>query len=256
MRIKFLLRNVFICTPVIYRLYQNYGFHSIRKKVNPYYEKEFKYLKRLLNAGFDPNCIIDVGGNLGQSTLAMNLVFKPTEIIVFEPNPLMAAQCRRMRATDGPKIMVEEIGLGREDSEILLFTPVYNGITFWGLASQNKKQIRAFFGAHNIWNYKSSKFQLIEKSIKIRALDSYHIKPNFIKIDVEGMELEVLAGAEKTIIESWPVLMVECTGTHGEVRKILEAKGYKNFELENTKWVVSQGKKPNQIFLPGDLDVG
>jgi len=160
-----------------------------------------------------------------------------------------------MRANGGPKIMVEEIGLGSEDSEILLFTPSYNGITFWGLASQNKKHSRAFFGAHNIWNYKSSKFQLIEKSIKIRTLDSYHIKPNFIKIDVEGMELEVLAGAEKTIIESWPVLMVECTGTHREVRQILEAKGYKNFELQNSNWVVSQGKNPNQIFLPGDLDV-
>ena len=185
----------------------------------------------------------------------MGLIFKPTEIIVFEPNPLMAAECRRMRESNGPKIIVEEIGLGRRDSEILLFTPIYNGITFWGLASHNKEHVRAFFGPHNVWNYKSSKFKLVEKSIRIRTLDSYNIKPNLIKIDVEGMELDVLAGAEKTIIGSWPVIMVECTGTHDVVRQMLEAKGYKNFELENSKWVPSQGKRPNQIFLPGDFDV-
>jgi FkbM family methyltransferase len=255
MRIKFLLRNIFICIPVIYKLYQNYGFHLIRKKVNPYYEKEFKFLKRLLNSSFNPNCIVDVGGNLGQSTLAMGLIFKPTEIIVFEPNTLMAAECRRMRDSSGPKIIVEEIGLGRQDSENLLFTPIYNGITFWGLASQNKDHAKAFFGPHNVWNYKSSKFELVEKSIRVRTLDSYNFRPNFIKIDVEGMELDVLAGAEKTIIESWPVLMVECTGTHDVVRQMLEAKGYKNFELENSKWVLSQGKRPNQIFLPGNFNV-
>ena len=255
MRIKFLLRNIFIYIPVIYKLYQNYGFHRIRKKVNPYYEKEFKFLERLLNSSFKPNCIVDVGGNLGQSTLAMGLIFKPTKIIIFEPNPSMAAECRRIRESSGTKIIVEEIGLGKQDSEKIIFTPIYNGITFWGLASQNKEQVRAFFGPHNIWNYKSSKFELVEKSIRVRTLDSYNIKPNFIKIDVEGMELDVLAGAEKTIIESLPVLMVECTGTHEVVKQMLEAKGFKNFELENSNWVLSQGKNPNQIFIPRNFDV-
>ena len=69
------------------------------------------------------------------------------------------------------------------------------------------------------------------------------------------MELDVLAGAEKTIVESRPVLMIECTETHKEARRILEVHGYKNFELVNSKWVMSQGKKPNQIFLPGNIDV-
>lgn len=255
MRIKFLLRNIFIYTPVIYKLYQNYGFHLIRKKINPYYEKEFKLLERLLNSSFNPNCIVDVGGNLGQSTLAMELIFKPSEITIFEPNPLMAAECRRIRESSGHKIVVEEVGLGSENTENLLFTPIYNGITFWGLASQNKEQVKAFFGPHNVWNYKSSKFEIDEKVIRVRTLDSYNLKPDFIKIDVEGMELDVLVGAEKTIIESWPVLMVECTGTHEVLRQMLEAKGYKNFELKKSKWVSSQGKQPNQIFLPGKFDV-
>ncbi len=255
MRIKFLLRNIFICIPVIYRLYQNYGFHLIRKVLNPYYEKEFKHLGLLLNSTFNPNLIIDVGGNLGQSTLAMEHIFKPTEIIVFEPNPMMASECRRIRETSNHKVTIEEVGLGSRDSVTSLFTPIYNGITFWGLASQKREHASALFGPHNVWNFKSSKFEIDEKIISIRTLDSYNLRPDFIKIDVEGMELDVLAGAKNTINESRPVLMLECTGTHQVLREVLEARGYKNFELKNSNWVPSQGRQPNQIFLPGEFDV-
>lgn len=40
-------------------------------------------------------------------------------------------------------------------------------------------------------------------------LDSLNLSPDFIKIDVEGYELEVLQGAQETIKRAWPVLYVE-----------------------------------------------
>ncbi len=40
-------------------------------------------------------------------------------------------------------------------------------------------------------------------------LDPFNIKPNFIKIDVEGCELKVLKGAAKTIEKRRPVMVVE-----------------------------------------------
>jgi FkbM family methyltransferase len=254
MRIQLLLRNVFVYVPFFYKLYQNRGMHLIRKRVNPYYEKEFKFLHRLLDSKYNPYCIVDIGGNLGQSSLALERIFSPTEIIIFEPNSLMASECRRLKHISRAKITVEEFGLGKECAENLLYTPVYNGITFWGLASQNKDQVVSFFTDDNIWNYKASKFEIVEKEMAVRTLDSYNIEPNFIKIDVEGMEVDVLLGAEKTIKKFLPVIMVECTGTHRLVKQMLEAKGYKNFELENSNWVLSRGKRHNQIFLPGHID--
>ncbi len=40
-------------------------------------------------------------------------------------------------------------------------------------------------------------------------LDPFNIKPNFIKIDVEGCELKVLKGAAKTIEKHKPVMIIE-----------------------------------------------
>jgi FkbM family methyltransferase len=41
------------------------------------------------------------------------------------------------------------------------------------------------------------------------TIDSYDVNPDVIKIDVEGAEIEVLKGAEKTIRRCHPVLLIE-----------------------------------------------
>lgn len=45
--------------------------------------------------------------------------------------------------------------------------------------------------------------------IEVRTLDSFHLSPDFIKIDCEGYEYFVLKGAEKTIKVNKPVIIVE-----------------------------------------------
>ena len=45
--------------------------------------------------------------------------------------------------------------------------------------------------------------------VEARTLDSFELKPDFIKVDVQGAELDVLRGAEKSI--------EECTGVEAEV---------------------------------------
>lgn len=45
--------------------------------------------------------------------------------------------------------------------------------------------------------------------IDIRTLDSYLLKPSFIKIDVQGFELNVLQGGRETILEHKPIILIE-----------------------------------------------
>lgn len=45
--------------------------------------------------------------------------------------------------------------------------------------------------------------------IEVKTLDSFGLKPGFIKIDCEGYELLVIKGAEKTIRAHCPVIIVE-----------------------------------------------
>jgi FkbM family methyltransferase len=58
-----------------------------------------------------------------------------------------------------------------------------------------------------------------ENTAEIRkvALDEFQLpRVDFIKLDVEGMELEALEGAEKTIRSSRPILLVERVKTNAE----------------------------------------
>ena len=45
--------------------------------------------------------------------------------------------------------------------------------------------------------------------IQTRTLDSFNLKPDFIKIDVEGVGVEVLQGAEQTIMQYMPTIQIE-----------------------------------------------
>lgn len=48
--------------------------------------------------------------------------------------------------------------------------------------------------------------------ITMVRLDDYDLKPSFIKIDVEGMEFDVLKGARDIIMDYRPLIMIEENG--------------------------------------------
>lgn len=50
------------------------------------------------------------------------------------------------------------------------------------------------------------------KDTIVLPLDQYGFEPDFIKIDVEGMEFDVLRGAKNTILTHRPVIMIEENG--------------------------------------------
>ncbi|MFW9873607.1 MAG: FkbM family methyltransferase, partial [Candidatus Thorarchaeota archaeon] len=73
------------------------------------------------------------------------------------------------------------------------------------------------------------------QSVKTISLDNFiekrKIKPDLLKIDVEGAELKVLKGVENYLFEHKPLIVIE---THGELIKdqcfnFLNKLGYTNF---------------------------
>lgn len=79
--------------------------------------------------------------------------------------------------------------------------------------------------------------------IQLKTLDSFGFSDvSFIKIDVEGAELNVLKGAAKTILMNKPVLWIEINHTvsYIKVKEYLAGLGYSA--------IIQLGDQPNFIF--------
>jgi FkbM family methyltransferase len=73
-----------------------------------------------------------------------------------------------------------------------------------------------------------------ENTVNVRKLrlDEFGLpRVDFIKIDVEGMELEALEGASDTINRNHPIMLIEkVKADAGKLRQWLESRGYKIIE--------------------------
>ncbi len=88
---------------------------------------------------------------------------------------------------------------------------------------------------------------MLEETIETETLDSYcrknDIVPDFIKIDVEGNELNVLKGGTATLTQHKPRILIEIEARHvGEKQvletfRFLESMGYKGHFIRGTERV-------------------
>ena len=69
-----------------------------------------------------------------------------------------------------------------------------------------------------------------ENTVNVRklTLDEFNLpRVDFIKIDVEGMELEALEGARRSITQSHPIMLIEKIKTDAvHLKQWIEARGY------------------------------
>lgn len=89
-----------------------------------------------------------------------------------------------------------------------------------------------------------------EVIVQVKTLDSLGLRPDFIKIDTEGFELEVLRGALVTLRDSRPTLAIEYHGSEnfGKLLPFLEAHRYKYAKIEG-----SENPRPDPFDLNGQL---
>lgn len=141
------------------------------------------------NAGALP-VLLDVGANEGDFTAAALAALGDCRIHCFEPNPKTFARLSRRFAGD-PRVLLNNIGLSDKPGTFTLYD--YAGSEGSGHAS---------FLPETFTDVYKSSTQAVEA--RVSTLDGYLAEAglsavDFLKVDVEGLEKAVLAGAAGTL---------------------------------------------------------
>lgn len=171
-----------------------------------FYEiKELAALRAIFPQG---GVFVDIGANVGNHSLFAALFLKAAKVIPFEPNPLAYDLLIQNVLVNRLAAVVDlsrlGVGVGAERQS--------------GFGMQRRER-----------NLGGAKMLAGEGDLDVHSGDDLldGLNPDVIKIDVEGMEMQVLSGLAKTIERSRPVMMVEVDNSvEGAFSDWVEAQGY------------------------------
>ncbi len=190
-------------------------------------------------AGDDPKVVWDIGGNIGTMALPL-LATKPNiEVVAFEPSPEPCSRLLR-NAFLNPSLL----------SRLTVFNCALGSVA--GLTKfyvSNRTDNSGVGGMSEASNRESFPiYTMVETAAEITKLAP---KPDIIKIDVEGHELEVLKGLLNTfcderlsIIFEHEIYRLNETGqARTAVADFLKSKGFEIYSLEGDEtidWEMTQ----------------
>jgi FkbM family methyltransferase len=176
------------------------------------HDLEVQYaLSRLLGPGMTA---YDIGANVGfTAVLAARRVGPSGRVVCFEPLPENASQIAHNARLNGFSFIdVHEIALARGDGESAFFV---SEASTWGRLAQSGPAPK----------------QSGVIRVPVRSLDSLSAgdaipKPDFIKMDVEGGEADVLTGGRALIAKARPTMVIELHHTYHAVVEALAGLDY------------------------------
>ena len=152
-----------------------------------YEEEELSLIKTHLPA---KSTFVDIGANVGNHSIYVAAFLEPVKVIPFEPNPLAYKLLLANVVMNGFQDVFElqHLGLGLSDTKEHGF----------GMSAQER-------------NLGGARLMAGGGDIKTVTGDDALAgeTPDFIKIDVEGMEMQVLAGLQSTIDRCKPMMLIE-----------------------------------------------
>jgi FkbM family methyltransferase len=215
------------------------------------HEGDFRALA-LLNFS-SPPLLIDVGGNVGQSVLSLYTIFPNAKILSFEPNPAVFRKLQRLTKRF-PQLTAIPNGLSDETGEAELFIPSYNGSALSGLASFDYESAKGWLSGERIAGFDPNKLTVASERVSLARLDDLGLAPDFIKIDVQGLEPRVIAGGLETIRKCRPVIMAETTQYESDAHRILQPLDYRLMEFDGRGFTEVRGelRRLNQFLIPAE----
>jgi FkbM family methyltransferase len=201
------------------------------------------------NADGTPPVILDIGANRGQSIVSIRKVVGPCKIIAFEANPYHWPTLEALAAQLGD-VDIRRGGLGKERATLDFYVPGAGGEQYLEEATTRLDYFEKPWVADKFKARGGLSLTTIKVDI-FRGDDLNLPKVDFIKIDVEGAEHDVLLGLESTIASCLPALLVENSDWHN-VTAFLEKYGYSLWKYRHDVNALEpfNEARTNTIYLP------
>ncbi|MGF1540631.1 MAG: FkbM family methyltransferase [Pleurocapsa sp.] len=243
-----IIRSLLLQLPEAYKLIHNlknnYLISFYLKKVH---EPDFNAFKLICHE--QSQLFLDIGANVGMSALSFFTLKSNAKVISFEPNPVNYPYLNKIgEKFDNFQYM--PVGLGDKSDFLDFYFPIYNGKEMTALGSCDYEKAKSWLNHNTVYFFDASKLKMEKIRIEIKTLDSFQLQPDFIKIDVEGFEHQVLLGAKETINKFRPILLIEGVAQGDKVDQLLEEWGYAIYQFNNNQFHLNQFNCPNNFFVP------
>jgi FkbM family methyltransferase len=156
----------------------------------PSIELTLKYLKEW---GYTPQFVVDVGAYCGDWTEMFKTFFPSATILMVEPQASQTDSLKKICQTSNSTVFLETSLLGSVDGQEVQFTEMETGSSVFEENNQSATK-------NKVTKHLTTLDTVIQKNHGWDRID-------FLKIDVQGYELEVLAGSLKYLSTCEFVLM-------------------------------------------------
>ena len=171
--------------------------------------------------------VYDIGGYIGLVTMFFACeVGENGRVVTFEPNPQNYTAILDHIALNGiANVQVLQLGLGSERGTLKFVVSDHKP----AMGTANPKRQDKLLGQEEI---KVLQIEIDTMDNQIAANDL--LEPDFVKIDVEGLELDVLQGMSQTIGSCRPEMLIELHGeSEREIAEFLLSHGYNIYQVED-----------------------
>jgi len=198
---------------------------------------------------FDPRVVFDVGANIGQSTKSYTSRWPAVRVYAFEPVPDVFAQLQASVAGDS-RIECHRLALGSRSGGGTIVLGETETMGHLTTGTESAQELRAGTVRVDI--------ATIDEFSAARAIE----RINYLKIDTEGADLEVLKGAERVLANQSADFIEAEAGMNpenhlhvpfDEIRRFLEGRGYRLFGLyeQVAEWPTKAPnlRRTNPVFV-------
>jgi FkbM family methyltransferase len=203
--------------------HKGYWFHGRRRE-----QATMQFFQQVLRPG---DTVVEVGGHIGYLTMLFaQLVGAAGRVVVFEPGgnnlPYLHQNVREL-----PGVEIVEQAVSDQDGIATFFEEQLTGQNNSLLADYERfSQNRQLAFSNEAYQQRDVTTVRLDTFLEQRAM-----RPDLVKIDIEGAEFLALQGAIKMVREGRPILLIEVTCHANRVFQTLTSAGYVLFTPEGKR---------------------